>query len=425
MATVNVTAVTKFVAEQIFELNMGMNPLINSANRFYVDQYDNSMPYAPGRTVDIKVPGYPAVTTGLSDTAQPIQDLTLPYVISEQDIYNVTREVDVFSIKFDFKGGAGALTDSQKRNVVDAYALPAYLAMQQKQENVAAYRMKTNAMYTPIDTIEKLSGINNFSGVSQVAEFMDNLQYQTDERWFMMNLKDAYAVSNSMVNFFNPTLNKNITNEAWVGGSSEKAELSGLKVMKSKNLTKHTAGPLAGVSGITVASVSLDGTLVTLTGVPSVTTKLVNAGDFFSIPSVQLISAVDKVVFDKKLVIKALEDADGDGAGNVVVRLPYPLMSSLEHANVDSLPAPGAAVIPYPTRNLNFAYVPSGLSVVPLPLGEVYGAANSENKAMNKCPINVYMQGSVSTLANIFRISQLIGIRSFTPYIVEVPSAAA
>lgn len=426
MATVNVTAVTKFVAEQIFELNMGMNPLINSANRFYVDQYDNSMPYAPGRTVDIKVPGYPEVTTGLSVLAPtPIRDLTLPYVISEDDIYNVTREVDVFSIKFDFKGGAGALTDSQKRNVVDAYALPAYLSLQQKQENVAAYRMKTNAMYTPIDTVEKLSGINNFSGVSQVAEFMDNLQYQTDERWFMMNLKDAYAVSNSMVNFFNPTLNKNIANEAWVGGSSEKAELSGLKVMKSKNLTKHTAGPLAGVAGITVASVSLDGTLVTLTGVPSVTTKLVNAGDFFSIPSVQLISPIDKVVFDKKLVIKALEDADGDGAGNVVVKLPYPLMSSLEHANVDSLPAPGAAVIPYPTRNINFAYVPSGLSVVPLPLGEVYGAANSENKAMNKCPINVYMQGSVSTLANIFRISQLIGIRSFTPYIVEIPSAAA
>lgn len=426
MATVNVTAVTKFVAEQIFELNMGMNPLINSANRFYVDQYDNSMPYAPGRTVDIKVPGYPAVTTGLPDTAQPIQDLTLPYVISEQDIYNVTREVDVFSIKFDFKGGAGALTDSQKRNVVDAYALPAYLAMQQKQENVAAFRMKTNAMYTPIDTVEKLSGINNFSGVSQVAEFMDNLQYQTDERWFMMNLKDAYAVSNSMVNFFNPTLNKNIANEAWVGGSSEKAELSGLKVMKSKNLTKHTAGALAGVAGLTVSSVSLDGTQITITGIPgSPATQVINAGDYISIPSVQLISPIDKVVFDKKLVVKALVDANGDGAGNVVVTLPYPLMASGEHANVDSLPVPGAAVTVYPSRNLNFAYVPSGLSVVPLPLGEVYGAANSENKAMNKCPINVYMQGSVSTLANIFRISQLIGIRSFTPYIVEIPSAAA
>jgi len=404
-----------------------MNPLISSANRYYVDTFQNSLPYAPGTTVNIKVPGYPNVNTGLTDIPQGLVDVVLPYVITEDDIYSTTYLVDNFEIKFNFKGGAGALTDAQKANIVDSYALPTYLAFQQKQENVAAFRMKTTAMYTPIDTLEKLSGINNFSGVSQVSEFMDNLQY-SEERYFMMNLKDGYAVSNSLQNSFNTKLNENVSDSGWIGGSSINSNLAGLQVKKSKNLTKHTAGPLAAWSltnPITIASIDGTGTLVTLTGVDAVSTKLVNAGDYFSVPSVQLLSPIDKVVFDKKLVLKASEDANGDGFGNVVIKLPYPLFASGMHAIVDSLPAPGAAVIPYPSRNLNFAYVPSGLSVVPLPLGKVYGAENSDSTAMNKCPISAYMQGAVLDLANVFRIAQLIGIRAFTPYIVEVPSSAA
>lgn len=420
--SINTTATTSFVAKKMLEFNLGYNPIFTTANRDFEDQF-NTPGYASGKVITIKVPGYPEVSTGLSVTPTPISDLTLPYALSEEDIYNVTYELDAFEEKFDFEGGSKSLTEKQEKAVVDNYAFPAYQVLQQKQENVAAFRFKTNALYTPIDEVSKLSGLNNFASVSRVTEFMDNMQLQQNNRTFMMNLKDGYSVSNSLQNSFNTALNKNVSRSAWVGGSAEKGSLAGMDLMKSTNLRKHVAGPLAGVSGITVASINSAGTSIVLTGVPAVSTNLIKAGDLISIPDVFLASPIDKADFDAKLVVCANVDADGDGAGNVTLTTSIPLLASGMHANVLSLPTVGNEVAVFPSHNVNYAYVPSGLSVVPFKLGKIHGADNSSASGLNACPVSAVMQGSVSNFANIFRITMGVGIRVFAPYVIAVPSS--
>lgn len=418
----NLTATTTFVAREMGEFWLNLNPLFMIANRNYVGQFQVKG-YAPGNHINVKIPGSPSVERGLAVSAQPIQDVVIPLTITEDDIYNVTYSLDLYDERFNFVDPIKALTVPEKEALVDNYAMPAYQSLSVEQEVEAAFRLKTSGMYTPIDEISKLGGLNNFSSVSAVNVFMDYMQYQTNERYFVTNLTDSNSVSNSLQNSFVNAYNKKITESAFVGGSAQKGNLAGMDMFKSQNFYPHEAGALAGETGITVSAIDSTGTEVTLTGVPSTTAQLVNAGDKFSITSVNILTPIGHKVTPFKLVLTALDDADGDGAGNVVITLPYPLMASGMHSNVSALPAPGAAVVVYPSTNVNYAMVPSGLSIVPLPLGDIAGASNSSQTSLNKCPVKAYIQGSVNTGVNIFRIAQLVGIRAFTPYVVPVPTS--
>jgi hypothetical protein len=220
-------------------------------------------------------------------------------------------------------------------------------------------------------------------------------------------------------------VNEKVTEEAWIGGSSDKGRLAGLDCYRSNSFTTHEAGALAGESGLTVSSVAADGKSIVIQGAPSVTSQLIDAGDKFSIAGVNWIDPVTKNVISTKLTVNAAEDSDGNGSGQVTLSLKYPLLASGEHANVSSLPAPGAVVQVFPDRNPNFAYTKSGLSVVPLMMHDIYGADNRDARSEQKVPVKVGLQGQLTEYQNVFRISQLVGTEAFTPYLAELPSAAA
>ena len=68
--------------------------------------------------------------------------------------------------------------------------------------------------------------------------------------------------------------------------------------------------------------------------------------------------------------------------------------------------------------------MPSGLNAVAVQLADVFGAVNSNVKGNAKSvPVKVYMQGTVSNLNNIFRISMITAIKAITPYIIALPAA--
>jgi hypothetical protein len=419
----NVTATTNFVARKMLEFFQNGHPLLATSNRDYLEQFQ-SKGYATGGAIRIKLPINPPSQRGLSVTPSGIDDLVLDYTITDNDIYNVVFSGNLYEELFDFVDMRKALTVPEQQSLVDNYAYPAYQRIMVDQEAEAAYRLKVNSMFTPIDEVSKLSAINNFSQVSAVTVFMDSIQLAPEKRTFMMNLRDANNFSNSLQNMFNPSINSQITRHAWVGGSQEKGEYAGMDCMKSNQLLKHVSGGLSATTGITVTDIDDSGTVITFAGVPATTSQLVNAGDLFSIPSVNLLQRIGAGVIPEKLVVVAMEDANGDGAGNVTITLPFPLLISGMHANVSALPAPGAEVIAYPDYNQNYAYTRAGLSAVPLTLGNIHGAINSDNKGMNDCPVKAYAQGSVESGVNIFRIAQILGLRAFTPYVVPVPSAA-
>jgi hypothetical protein len=423
MATTNSFATSSLIARTMTEFNDNLNYIFSTANQDHVEAFEQKS-YATNGTINIKVSGYPAVQRGLAVTPSPISDLTIPYTISEEDIYNVTRDINLMSAQFDILGYYSSLTDDQEDAIVDNYAYPMFLSLMADLEAELYYKLKTSAFYSTIDDVDQLGEINNFASVQDIDTFMGQLSLPADQRNAIMNYTDAAKVSNSLQNMFNEGVNTKVTENAWVGGSSDKGNLAGLDIYRSNRFVKHTAGALAGVSGISVANISADGTELTLSGVPSVTSQLINAGDKFQLTGLYWLEPVHKDVLNRQVTVNAAQDANGDGAGNITLTLAYPLLFSGEHANVSATPV-GKDVKVFPNRNVSYSYTKSGLSAVPLMLNDIHGATNQDRTSQQNCKVKVFIQGSVTEGQNIFRASQLVGTKAFTPFIVETPSIAA
>lgn len=424
MATSNAFQVSSLVARTITEFNDNINFIYSTANQDYVESFEQKM-YATGGTISIKVPGYPQVQTGLSVTPTAIQDLIVPYTITEDDLYSVPRELSILDPQFNILGYDGSLTKPVKDRIVDNYAYPSFLALMARLESELYYKLKIAVWYSPIDELAKLGGVNNFSSVQSVDTLMGKLRLPAQNRSMIFNYDDAATVSSSLQNgFFNGGINEKVTEEAWISGSSDKGRLAALDCYRSNNFFTHESGALVGETDLEVVSVSADGTEIVIQGAPSTTSKLINAGDRISIPSITWVDPVTKTVISTKVVVAAAQDSNGNGSGQVTIVLKYPLLASGEHANVSALPAVSAPVYVFPNYNFNVAYTKSGLSVVPLNMYDIYGAANSESRSEQTVPVKVNMQGQVTEYQNVFRISQLVGTEAFTPYLVALPSKA-
>tara|TARA_R110001632_G_scaffold216892_1_gene345318 strand:+ start:5925 stop:7148 length:1224 start_codon:yes stop_codon:yes gene_type:complete len=398
------------------------SPLLNTANRNYTEQFASNAQYSTGGTINIKVPGYQNVTTGLATTAQDITDKIVPYTIDSSDLYNISNELDLLSEHFEVVGGRNALTKMGQQAVVDNYCKPIFLSLEAKLEAVAATRMQQAAYITPIDEPSKLGSLNSYSDISEVEELMTDLKYQTGERYAVLNPRDGRGVFDSMQNMFNTVINTKITETARLGG---KGRLASFDMYTCADIPEHTVGEQFATSPtFTVGAVATNGSTITFAGVAAVGTRLIKAGDRISIPTVTLLDQVSKAVRKWKLVVTAAADASGDGAGNVTVTLSEPLVATGMNANVSALPAVAAAAELFPSHRLNFFYVPSGLSAVPLALKDISGADNSANNLKpGQVPVKTVIQGSVSAFTNTFRTSILCGIKAFSGYIIVLPTA--
>lgn len=421
--------VSNLIAKATGELFEITSALYNSSNHDYVDSFQQKQ-YATGGSIQIKIPGTPQVQRGLTVTATPIQDLTIPYTITQNDILSVTRNLNSDEYLFNIIPSDKALTKSDEQAIVDNYGFPAYQALSQQLETDCINQLLINSYLTPIDTVQKLQPLNNFASMQAIETMATYLNLKRNERTMMMNMTDAASVSNSLQNMFNTAINTKITNDAYVGGSADKGRLAGMDLFKSEFLMTNIAGPLgeSNYQGATISSVSADGTQVTITGVTATTGVLINAGDMISVPSVFLVNEIGHIQIPYRLVLKASAQASGDGAGNVTITLPYPLMASGEHQNVVSLPATDAPVFFFPSYNQNYMYTRSGLSTVPLRMPPIYGAVNSDeqNRSARRgesFPMHVVMQGAALELANNYRTYCLIGKKAFAPYVLSVPSA--
>lgn len=408
---------------EFFEIT---NVFYVTSNHEYVGQFQQKE-YATGGTIEIKIPGSPDSQRGLTVTATPIQDLVIPYTITENDIISVTRNLNSDEFLFNILPSDKALTSSDKKAIVDNYGYPAYQVLAKDVETDCIDQLLINSYYTPIDGIEKLQPLNNWNAMASINTMATSLNLTTRDRVMVMNLQDAQAVAASLQNMFNESVNKKITDSGYVGGSAAKGNLAGMDIMRSEFLQTHVAGASAGRSGVTVSNISVDGTQVTLAGVASSTGVLLKKGDLVSIPSVYLSNRFhDEIPF--RLVCKVAADANGDGAGNVQFTVPYALMASGEHQNVMALPAPGAPVDIFPSYKQNYMYTKSGLSTVPLRMPPIYGAINQTNenrsaKGGNAFPMHVTMQGAALSLSNNYRIYCMVGKKAFAPYVLTIPSS--
>lgn len=410
-------------AGDFFEIQ---NVFYNTANNDYVGSFQQKE-YTTNGAIRIKIPGTPETERGLITTATPIQDLVIPYTITEDDIISVTRNLNSDEYLFNILPSDKAITDSQRKAIVDNYGYPAYQALAKDVETDCINQLLINSYYTPIDGIEKLLPLNSWDAMADINTLATYLNFTSNDRSMIMNLKDAQGVAASLQNMFNESLNKKITESGYVGGSADKGMLAGMDIFKSQFLLNHVAGVSAGRLGVTVSDISADGTQITLAGVASLTSVLLKKGDLVSIPSVYLSNRFhDEIPY--RLVAKVAADANGDGAGNVQFTVPYPLMASGEHQNVTSLPAPGAPVDIFKSYKPNYMYTRSGLSVVPLRMPPIYGAVNqktenSSAKNSKSFPMHVVLQGAALDLSNNYRTYCMVGKKAFAPYIITIPSS--
>lgn len=420
MATNNDIIVSTLTSKLVSKVFEDHDPIMATVNMDYVGQFSPvSRYYTSGDTIQIKLPGFQAVTRGLSVTPAAIDDLKVSYTLDKTvDLYNVTNEFDMVYEQTDLGG---------IKEYATYYASQVYMSMSAEIAREAGIRMQNAAFLTPIDSLAKFTAINNYDVISETESMMELLKFTRTGRVMMMNNYDSRYLANSMQNYFNEVLNSKILKEARIGGP-DKGRLAGLDLFRSADLYTHTAGvnggKQTGVNGFTgaVSSTSVDGTTITFKLFGLSQTPAIKAGDRIAIPAVKVLQPISKQALDYNLVVTAAADANSDGSGNVTVTLSHPLIVSGNHANVDALPANGDSIEIFPDYRLNFAYIPAGLSCVPLQMAPIRGAVNQKvDGKVPKCPVQVTIQGSNQSGQNIFRTSMFNAMKAFAPYILAVP----
>lgn len=437
MADNNVLSLTNFTSKTLGTFLHKMCPFLGTSYRG-VEEFVNHPGYGVSDVVNIKKPGYPTVQRGVAVTAEDIIDEVAAYVLSENDIYNVTYNVNIKKLNMQFVGGQVCLSgdpnidpnddklaNPQARTLIDNYVYPAAISIISDVEKELATKARNAAFYTPIDTPAKLGAVNSYSSVSSVEALMDDLGFMNN-RIGVMNVRDAKQVADSLQNMFNESFNINITKNARIGGP-DKGRLAGLDIFRTNGgtLVDTPECPQFAVNpNITVASVSADGSQITFSGVDTVTSVLITAGTMISIPSVQLLSQASKVVLNTKLVVTSKFDASGDGAGNVTITLDEPLVATGMQANVDSIPAASAAAEIFPGHKNNIFYVPMGIIANPIPLAEIVGADNKRyHVAAENIDVMCYVQGLATSGLNTYRMSTMIPTLGIGRYLINLPSS--
>lgn len=406
-------------------------PILQMAYR-KVNEFNDHKAYGVGDSINIKIPGYPPVQLGIQTTTTDIVDRPETYTISDLDIYNIERTVNLRNMKMKVVDGRAAFlknpvanaaskmeANPQAANYVDDYAYPAFTSIKAAIEKTLSDKANVSAFMTPVDVPSKLTAVNSYPSISQVKTLMDNLGW-IDRRYAIMNNYDSTKVGDNLQNMFNQAINTRITKEGLIGNGT----LAGFEMVASNAIDHHIAGEQFAVSPtFTVSSVSADGTTITFTGVDGVTSRLFKAGDKISIPSVQLLKKALKSSSDYRLVVSVAEDADGDGAGNVTVTITSPIIATGEQANVDSLPVATAPAELYPSHKNNWFFVPMGFLATPVELDSIVGADNSVYKnATANVIFQTMIQGIVSDGANSIRYSSLVATKAIPDYLVWLPS---
>ena len=140
----NTFSVTAFVSQTL-------GTFLENHSNFLMYAYDGiremhaarDLHYAPGSTVNFKIPGYPTVQLGASVTAQAITDKVIPYTVTDNDWFNVPYQINVKNIGLEVVGGKLAFTKApfdnpnkgksinpQARTLIDNYSRPAALAIE-------------------------------------------------------------------------------------------------------------------------------------------------------------------------------------------------------------------------------------------------------------------------------------------------------
>lgn len=436
----NFLSLTSFTSRTLGTMFQQYSPFIKLSYKG-VREFQDHRGYGVNDIISIKIPGYPAVERGLTTIAAPIVDRVVPYVISDNDIYNVSYNINIREFGMHFVGGKASFMGSpnlnpdsaknmnpQAKTYIDNYVTPAYQRMNGDLELELSGKCGAVASYCAIDDPASLGAVDSFSAVSSVTAMMDELGFNL-QRFAIMNVTDENKVSNSLQNMYNTSINAMITRENKISGATSPSEAGRLarnnvfvsnSIAIQESCAQYIANPTN--TGITVSAITENS--LTLDGVESSTAVLITKGTLISLPSSYWINKTNGVASSKRIVVAASEDAVGDGAGKVTITLGMGLIDTGTHRNITAMPTVGDIAVIFPGHRKNFFFVPMGIVANSLMLAEIAGADNETYVSnANDVRIMAAMQGVVSTALNQLRMSLLCPTLAIPDYIVVLPSA--
>ncbi len=431
---------TSFTSRTLGTMFQQYSPFIKLSYRG-VREFQDIRGYGVNDVISIKIPGYPAVGRGLAATADPIVDRVVPYIISDNDIYNVSYNVNIREFGMHFVGGKAAFMGSpnlnpdsakdmnpQAKTYIDNYVTPAYQRMNGELEVELSAKCSAVASYCATDDVASLGAVDSFSAISSVTAMMDELGFNF-QRFAIMNVTDENKVSNSLQNMYNTTINAVITRENKLSPGTNPSEAGRLarnnvfisnSIALQESCAQYIANPTN--TGVTVSAITENS--LTLDGVESSTAVLITKGTLISLPANYWINKISRLPSSKKVVVVASEDAVGDGAGKVTIALGMGLIDTGTHKNINAMPIVGDAALVFPGHRKNFFFVPMGIIANSLTLAEIAGADNETYVSnSNNVRIRTAMQGVVSTGLNQLRMSLLCPTLAIPDYMVVLPSA--
>lgn len=441
----NTFALTDFTSRTLGTFIHQYSPFIFLSYRG-VREFEDMRTYGVSDVLDIKIPGVRNIQTGLTLTPGGITDKTVAYTISDADIYSDIYEVDIRRIKMQVVGGRYAFMQDPNKNpdnakeinpqakvMIDDYIYPSYTGINGRLERTMAAKCAAVASYTPIDLPSKLGDVNSYADISSVTEMMDEFGFLAGSRYGIMNTRDEKRVSDSLQNTFVNSVNEPVTREARLsrgnpGNYMSSGRLARQNIYCSNSIPIQEASPQftanPSSAGVTVSSISADGTQLTLTGLVASTVGVLTAGTKIALPNTKWLKKGPGLPSEFNCVVVVKEDVDSDVGGNATITLGMPLFATTEHANVNVLPVNTDPALVYPALRHNFFFVPMGIIANTVPLGDIHGADNGKYfNRMNKIYTHSYIQGVARNGTNDYIIRVLVPTLAIGDYIIDLPSA--
>ena len=260
--------------------------------------------------------------------------------------------------------------------------------------------------------------LNSFRSVDVANARLNLMAVNEDyERMLAISEPDSFELKSALVNFFNPTLNENISQRSALG------HLGSFDVFHSQNIAIQTAGS-PGAGPITTTAVVSSGNVIPMTGLAA-STVVFRAGDVFSIAGVEAINPITFSSYGRDMQFVVTSDVTSTGGGTANVPVSPTIISDPANSfrNVSNPIPSGAVVTPVGSHNVNVAYDKTSLDIAMPPLDRL---VVPESSVMSDPQLHVYLRlsiaGDVPTSVNAYRLDCLLGVKWHPEYAVRLLS---
>ena len=395
----NTILTTDLISNYTLAKFVNVNPFVHTASRAVESDFQMTS-YKIGETVNIRRQNRFIVGDGQVATGQSYVETTEALTINHQFHTLINFNSKDLTLSLDRFG--------------ERYVDPAIRSIVSKMEVAIAQQAATL-----LNFYEGTAGtpINSFGSVDSAMAKLTEMAVPLDQdAYCALSVRDGASLKNALANFFNPTLNEEITQYSALG------RLSVFDMFQSPNIYRQVSGT-PGAGPITVSSTVTSGNIIPMTGLTASTTVF-NRGDIFSVADVFNINPLNYQATTQNMQFVVTADVVSTGGGTANVPVAPAIISDLGNPqrNVSNAIASGSVVTPVGSHNVNVAYIKRGLDLVCPPLDNVVTDSSVKTDPDTNVSIRLARQGDIYNDVCAFRLDVLTGFLWHPQYAIRLIS---